>query len=889
MEVKNTQLNSKLTLIKGTCKNFRSIEDSVVEINYAEHSNLLVSSDTNGVAKSSLYLYLPYFALTGNSYKQGDPVDSLINTSKGKNLEVTLEFACAGKFYMIKRTRKPNNITVYNLVGDEYIEIEDQPVSSKDRQKMVYTLLNFNAKTAQSTIENTILLGSKFNGFLSMDASSRRDLIETVMDLGIFSTLNKETKALRGNLIAEQQQLSVDISNSELKEALAEQSVTHVKEEISTLERTHTEQLEVLNEKVNKCVADVETTLQLDTDGEDLHCAFEEDSEVIAKNKLELESKLNTDLLSLGEFEIDKNDSKLVLLESNYSSIDLEVELAKTQLKEKEDSLGSDVHLKIANIKATISEREEAYKTTLSNIESVYEEEHRSIVNQIKEQKICLEKEGTTLSGLKEKLASSEELRSDADILLVEAKTKEVKYQDTIAKMKENINYLLHKKAVEDNALVLLEHSGVCQSCRQEISEEYLIEARKDVQERLDSLQTELDVYYDRISKGEVAIDNLSIVALGCELEDASASVSSNTISVNESEGLCNSYLESLERLNNMQAECTRKYVQDKKDSELEFSNDILLLNNQLDSVEHEVSKKLGNYKAKLDQLLNTEGSRKEALLSQIEDRKVAMRGEHAGKESNLRGVYNAEVSALNSKLEHLTISLDNALKALLDNKNKAVTLAENNLIEANKSLEDLVTKYEANNLELRAKTTELVKKFNTISNKVKGLQDKYSANQLDIEDYDILLKLLSDQNGKASVVEYHLPLLNKSINLFLNKMGLYLDLEVDNVFNVTLNSVEYKSRNISSFSEGETAKLNLAIMLGLRQVSQGNNSISCNLLVLDECLERLHPTGVVDCVEMLKELFSDLNLVVITQRGEEFSEVFDHHKSYTKSTLIHK
>jgi len=167
---------------------------------------------------------------------------------------------------------------------------------------------------------------------------------------------------------------------------------------------------------------------------------------------------------------------------------------------------------------------------------------------------------------------------------------------------------------------------------------------------------------------------------------------------------------------------------------------------------------------------------------------------------------------------------------------------------------------------------------------KVKSLQDKYEGNQLDIEDYEILLKLLSDQNGKSSVVEYHLPLLNKSINKFLNHMGLYLDLKVDSVFNITLNSVEYKSRNISSFSEGETAKLNLAIMLGLRQVSQGNNSISCNLLVLDECLERLHPTGVVDCVEMLKDLFKDLNLVVITQRGEEFGELFDHCKHYVKT-----
>ena len=52
MNTKNTQLSSKLTLIKATCKNFRSIGNEVVEINYTEHSNLLVSSENNGNGKS---------------------------------------------------------------------------------------------------------------------------------------------------------------------------------------------------------------------------------------------------------------------------------------------------------------------------------------------------------------------------------------------------------------------------------------------------------------------------------------------------------------------------------------------------------------------------------------------------------------------------------------------------------------------------------------------------------------------------------------------------------------------------------------------------------------------------------------------------------------------
>ena len=131
--------------------------------------------------------------------------------------------------------------------------------------------MNLDAKTAVSTLENSVLLGSKFNGFLSMTTPERRQLIETVMDLGIFSSLNKETKSLRGNLIVEQKQLLTDITNLELKEALAEQSVNHIKQDIHTAEQAHTLQLEVLKEKVSKCIADKDTTLQVDTEGSQLH------------------------------------------------------------------------------------------------------------------------------------------------------------------------------------------------------------------------------------------------------------------------------------------------------------------------------------------------------------------------------------------------------------------------------------------------------------------------------------------------------------------------------------------------------------------------------------------------------------------------------------------
>jgi len=884
MSIKNTPLNSKLTLIKATCKNFRSIGDEVVEINYAEHSNLLVSSENNGNGKSSLYLYLPYFAITGASYKAGDSVDSLINTATGKNLVVTLEFASAGKFFKVERTRKPNALNLYQLIGDEYIEIPNLPVASKGRQQLLYTLMNLDAKTAVSTLENSVLLGSKFNGFLGLSTPERRELIETVMDLGIFSSLNKETKALRGGLIVEQKQLLTDITNLELKEALAAQTVAHVKQDIDAVEQAHTLRLEILNQKVSDCTTEVKNALELDTEGSQLHCNYESDSEDIAKSKIELKYKLEEDLANLGEFKIDEQDSKLVSLEASYLSVDYESSVAKKQLKEKEDSLGEEINGKIAAIKASIVGRKDLHKAHLVFIESEHSNDSSAVDKQIIEQSSLLEKEKTKLQDLREKLVSSEESYNNTAATLIEAKVKRDKYQVNIDKMQENVNYLLNKKAVEDNALKLLDHVGVCSSCLQEVTEEYLVEARKDVQERLEKLQTELDVYYDRIGKGETAIEDLNINKLEGELESALYSVTSNKDLVGDSDKLYSSINSDLDRLNTIQADITRKYVQGKKDAELELNNDVLILKNELDSVEHEVAKTLGSYQAKLNQLLDTAPSRKDALLSQIDDRKVALKMEHGGKETNLRGVYRAEVKSLDDKLEILSNKLGGDLQQLVKDKEYKVSQAEKQLSIAKEDVslakEDHSEKYGT----LKGKLIEGQTTHKGLVGKLRGLSDKYEKVQLDIEDYDVLLKLLSDQNGKASVVEYFLIPLNKNINKYLNHMGMYLGLKVDNVFNITLESHEYKDRNINSFSEGERAKINLALMLALMQISKSNSSVDFNLLVLDETLERLHPTSVTEAVAMLKDLFKDLNLVVITQRGEEFSEMFSVHKHYGKT-----
>ena len=334
-------------------------------------------------------------------------------------------------------------------------------------------------------------------------------------------------------------------------------------------------------------------------------------------------------------FEINPNDKVLVGLEEDYLSIDRAITIAEKQLKEKEDSLGDEVSNEIASLKHSIAERKELHKAHLVFIETEHSDDASAIDEQIKETATTLERETVHLVELKEKLESSAGNYEETNTTLIEAKTKRDKYQSNIDKMQENVNYLLNKKAVEDNALKLLDHAGVCSACLQTVTEEYLVEARKDVRARLEKVQIELDVYYDRISKGESAILLLDITSLSDKLENTLYSVNLNKELVSGSEKLHSTGKADLERLIAIQAEITRKYVQAKKDAELELSNDILVLKNKLDSVEHEVAKTLGSLRAELNQLLLTAPSRKDAIAQQIEDRKQSLKGEHGGKEVN--------------------------------------------------------------------------------------------------------------------------------------------------------------------------------------------------------------------------------------------------------------
>lgn len=160
-------------------------------------------------------------------------------------------------------------------------------------------------------------------------------------------------------------------------------------------------------------------------------------------------------------------------------------------------------------------------------------------------------------------------------------------------------------------------------------------------------------------------------------------------------------------------------------------------------------------------------------------------------------------------------------------------------------------------------------------------LNAEYNAVDKDVSEYDFIIDMLGEKEGKADVIRMYLPYLNAKINEYLSGMNMNLALELDEMFEPSMKSPDRSGQTLFSLSSGQRARVDLAIVFALRDVANLKASFQCNVLIMDEILESLSGIGVIEAVAMIKNKFHQNNLFIITQRNEEFVEFFDHQIKY--------
>jgi len=149
---------------------------------------------------------------------------------------------------------------------------------------------------------------------------------------------------------------------------------------------------------------------------------------------------------------------------------------------------------------------------------------------------------------------------------------------------------------------------------------------------------------------------------------------------------------------------------------------------------------------------------------------------------------------------------------------------------------------------------------------------------------------LLKDGGIKARIIKQYVPVINKLINKYLGAMDFFVQFDLDEEFNETIKSRFRDEFSYASFSEGEKMRINLAILFTWRAVAKLRNSVSTNLLIMDEVMDSsLDSNGTEEFLKILNNLTSDTNTFIISHKGDQLYDKFSNIIKFEKKQNFSK
>ena len=169
-----------ITFQKIRWKNFLSTGDQFSEIDFQKNAtNLIVG--TNGTGKSTVLDALT-FSLFNKPFRKINK-SQLINATNEKDCCVEVEFDISGRQYLVRRSIKPNLFE---------IEVDGQKMHKQADDRATQKILEENIlKVNYKSFTQIVILGSSaFVPFMQLSGTNRREVIEDLLDIRIFSAMN---------------------------------------------------------------------------------------------------------------------------------------------------------------------------------------------------------------------------------------------------------------------------------------------------------------------------------------------------------------------------------------------------------------------------------------------------------------------------------------------------------------------------------------------------------------------------------------------------------------------------------------------------------------------------------------------------------------------------
>ena len=162
------------------------------------------------------------------------------------------------------------------------------------------------------------------------------------------------------------------------------------------------------------------------------------------------------------------------------------------------------------------------------------------------------------------------------------------------------------------------------------------------------------------------------------------------------------------------------------------------------------------------------------------------------------------------------------------------------------------------------------------LTDELKNYQDEQTHLYEQRETLSVVASMLKDGGIKTTIIRTYIPIMNKLINKYLSEFELFVDFTIDENFNEIIKSRFRDAFSFASFSEGEKLRITLSIIFTWRAISKLRNSVSTNLMFLDEILDSgADSNGVESLIDILHKLNTKDNIFVISHRGELFQDKF--------------